>query len=397
MNSVAPDDDPSRDPALGVPRREVGEDGVRRLSILSSVDALTRQSIGADETLRMGIPKRDRILGSALSDNPLGSDEQFLDEEGVLEPSSKSAGGHYRRRFVFYVNLLILLFLCLGGVLLLFGELPNWWTSFDSLPIAFRSAARVGISLLIATAGLATAQLSLVFWRLRVTPSISGDAIDLLEARAEARHLAQQESLRARRLIEEFLNEYPLKPLHWSQLKRLGFDEGNHIRPLCDQVEQLLQARGGTTRQWLKDVDARFLAKLDEVAVTQIGECAKRVGFLTAAARSGLVDTAIFAINTLQLVRTLCEIYNVRPTPWATVRIATRIFVSAMVAEHLEQVGDQIGSSIADGLHDHISALLANALGKASGRISEGVVNAIMIRRLGFATIGHLRPIRRGG
>ena len=134
----------------------------------------------------MGIPKRDRILGSALSDSPLGSDEQFLDEEGVLEPSSKSAGGHYRRRFVIYVNLLILLFCCLGGVLLLFGELPNCWTSFDSLPIAFRRAARVGISLLIASGGLATAQLALVFWRLRVTPSISGDAIDLLEAQCRS-------------------------------------------------------------------------------------------------------------------------------------------------------------------------------------------------------------------
>jgi uncharacterized membrane protein YcjF (UPF0283 family) len=158
----------------------------------------------------------------------------------------------------------------------------------------------------------------------------------------------------------------------------------------------LFQVRGGATRQWLKGVDARLLAKIDELAATQIGEYAKRVGFLTAAAPSGLVDTTIVAINTLQLVRILCEIYNVRPTSWATVRIATRMFVSAMVAEHLEQVGDQIGSSIADALHHHISALLANALGKASGRISEGVVNAIMIRRLGFATVGHLRSIRGG-
>ena len=145
----------------------------------------------------------------------------------------------------------------------------------------------------------------------------------------------------------------------------------------CEQLDQLVRARGGTTRQWLKDVDEHFLGKLDEVAAIQVSQCSTRVGFLTAAARSGLLDTAIIVINMLQLVRVLCEIYNVRPTKWATIRIATRMFVSAIVAEHLEQVGDQIGTSIADALHDHIGALVANALGKASGRISEGVANAL--------------------
>ena len=90
MNAFERDENQPRDPALGVPRREIGEDGVRRVSSSSSGADLPPQSLEAEDPLRLGIPKRDRIVSSAVSDIPLSSDDRLFNGDDVADQETAS-------------------------------------------------------------------------------------------------------------------------------------------------------------------------------------------------------------------------------------------------------------------------------------------------------------------
>lgn len=300
---------------------------------------------------------------------------QPLESDELVRPAS---GDHTLLAIVAFVGAVLSLFVLNQSLVFVhhLAQLPEWaqWVGWTALVCAL--AAIVG----------SVWSLTQRYRHLKQTPSLWLD-------RQELRELAGAGTLVAKRRLEEFLHEYSIdlnRPLKWN---RLGLTT-DALQSLADARTDLLNPRHGHTNIWLEELNDRFLRLLDETAQQRVTHYAKRVGLKTAVAPTGFLDSTIVIVNSYLLLADLCDIYNVRAGRLGTVRLLIRVAFNTSIAAKLEYPADLLEQEIRDSFFDMTNKLVAQALGKIIAKAAEGSANALLIFRLGQATIRELRPLR---
>jgi len=75
-------------------------------------------------------------------------------------------------------------------------------------------------------------------------------------------------------------------------------------------------------------------------------------------------------------------------------RLLIRVAFNTSIAGNLESPADLLEQEIRDSIFHMTGKLVAQAVGKIAAKAAEGCANALLINRLGQATIRELRPLR---
>lgn len=369
---------------LGVPRGRAASATVHPVP-----KPMTRDAPAQAESL--GLPRRNE---QDESDEPIGpngrnlflerSTDTWSQTADVTEIKSKSLRNADR--------ILVCFVVIVFGLTLLFlaSQALSLWGLIQSLPLIGRWFACFGLTA-IATAILSA--MGYLIWqlmRLRETPSVSLAALNQLHERSATRLSALEQSLKAAQRLEEFVKEFPLAATEVSRLKKLGFEA--EIESLQQHRDRLLDSARGGPQLFIRDVNDHFLSQIDEVAKRRIHQYSKQVGWKTAAAPTGLLDTCIVLVHSYLLIGDLCRIYNVRTTPGSTLVIMGLSLVNMIAASGMEDVTEHAANVVFKGLEG--APIVGGVIKGVTTRAAEGAANALLLRRLGYATLRQLRPIQ---
>ena len=383
FNDVAAIDlaEPESAPAVMVPapvsQFEVAQ--ARSLGVPFQNDVVSEPVAPADDLLA----RRDAEDAAGEADD--------LDLDGV--PSS-----FFSPRAVLSQRGIVMLLAGAASLILLFAftEVVALVNQIRGLPVVVQPFAYALVTLLsVAVVGTA-GRLVWLYARLKQTPRVSVRARAALRERAVVRRQALEGLGSAEKNLHDFLLRYPVDTkAQQTRLTKLGFT-GGEILKLVEAKENLLTAPKGSAVGWIDQLNRQFLQDLDAVARRRIRMYTKLVGFKTAAVPNGFLDTLIVLINAYLLVGDLCVIYNVRAGGWGTAGIMAHIFVNAFAAGKLDEWSGTAADQAAAALTHHGTSLMANAVKgvtKVAARAADGYINALLISRLGNATVYHLRPL----
>lgn len=372
---------------LGIPRREF---------VSSSSKAIPREKANEapNQAESLGMPRREYSAESVERIQPNeknlfleSSIEESLETTETTEATSKSLRSLDR----VFVCLTVVVF----GLALLFfaSQALNVWGQVQSLPSLGRWFAYVSLTTITVAILVAMGYLIWQFMKLRETPSVSIMALKQLHERSATRVLAIQSSRKAAERLEQFLREYPLEAKDLPQLKKLGFE--TEIEVLQQTREQLLASAQGGSRLFVTEVNDYFLSKIDEVAKRRIHDYAQRVGTKTAIAPSGVLDSGIVIVHSYLLIGDLCRIYNVRATKGSILYILGLSLINMIAASGMEDATESAASVLTQGTSLlHGIPFAGEAIKGLTARATEGAANLLLLRKLGYATLRQLRPIK---
>jgi putative membrane protein len=135
-------------------------------------------------------------------------------------------------------------------------------------------------------------------------------------------------------------------------------------------------------RNLLRLAEKELIAPLDAQARGMITASAQRVSLVTAVSPRALIDIAFVLYESVRLVRRIGALYGGRPSGLSMVRLMRMTIV------HLTVTG---GVAMTDSaLHQVVGHSLAARL---SARLGEGVINGLMVGRIGLAALDVCRPL----
>src|SRR5688572_4056015 len=286
----------------------------------------------------------------------------------------------------------------LGGALLLFilSQAMSLLNQIQALPYPTQYIAwgAFGLVMLLLLAG--ALRLTWIYLRLATSPNVSLTAIKELRKREEMRERVKANLKTATKQIQSFLTAYRIEdPKTQRRLRRLGF-AGDEVQRLQEVVVKLRRKDRGDDEAYLQNVSEQFLAQLDEKANKRIKAYAILTGAKTAVFSRGHVDTLIVVANAYLMVADLCELYNVRTSRLGTLKVLGAMCIAAFVAANLEDVADSMvdaaKGAFAEDLGPAGAGLVAGATA-VTKRGTEGLINYLLIQRLGRTTLRNLRPI----
>ncbi|MEM8878517.1 MAG: TIGR01620 family protein [Pseudomonadota bacterium] len=185
--------------------------------------------------------------------------------------------------------------------------------------------------------------------------------------RNEAEQAASTDDSRvAERVIERLLRIYREDPT----TAQARADYEGHRDEVIDGRDRLQLAEKYLLKA--KDAEARAI----------ILGASKRVAAVTAISPRALIDVLYTLIESIRLIRKLAALYGGRPTGLGMVRL------SRTVIGHLAITG---GVAMTDSV---VHQLLGQGLAaRLSARLGEGVVNGLLVARIGLAALDVCRPL----
>ncbi len=233
---------------------------------------------------------------------------------------------------------------------------------------------------------------------LNQTPSIPLKSLKILAQRRELQIEAEKKVEEAKTSLEAYLNDWR----HESTEKRMlgvGMKESEWTA-LEEAVAHLLdETRPDGVEDWLEDFQNLFQHHLDKVADRRISTYMKRVGFGTASSPNPLIDRVIVLAGTMSMVKDLFQIYCLKPGFGQTATILARSVVHTYLADKIQQSAESMTGTLAEMLGDtsgETKNILVNNVGKKiGGKMAEGVVNGVLVRRLGNHVRRTVQPIRQ--
>lgn len=135
-------------------------------------------------------------------------------------------------------------------------------------------------------------------------------------------------------------------------------------------------------RDRLKLAERYLLKSKDAEAKALILGASKRVAAVTAISPRALIDVLYALVESIRLIRRLATLYGGRPSGFGMVRL------SRMVIGHLAITG---GVALTDSV---VQQLIGHGLAaRLSARLGEGVVNGLLVSRIGLAALDVCRPL----
>ena len=255
----------------------------------------------------------------------------------------------------------------------------------------------------------AAARFVAVYLRVRRNRQLRLAGLEELHQRTRLRWLAHAKAAEARTRLEKYLREFPIgTPKQAKKLAAVGIGP-DRIAELEKVRTQLLDpARFSGTAEWFDRFRTGFQGVLDAAADERISWWAKRSGVATALAPNGLVDSAAMLYFGFALLADLCEVYNLRTGKTGTAVLLGRVFfnsyLSGQISEWEKLTEQQLNSLLTSAGHvapvaaalgglSPLIAPLASVLSKAGAKGTSGLLNGLLIARLGKYGCRLLRPV----
>jgi putative membrane protein len=267
----------------------------------------------------------------------------------------------------------------------------------EALPPILRYLGYTSAGLLLLAFAIAMLRLSVLYFRLRRSPTLRIDSLQLL---------AQRQMVRSAHIRRAFTHvfdslrpivvEYPVDHPAIARLRVWGADDAQ-IADLQAARERLLLRHEGP-EEWIEGFRVRFLPPLDEIARRRIRRAATTAGKLTAISPRGAIDAIVVAALAIELVSDLCAIYSLKANRVETIQILGRVFLAAGIASQADDWTESASEGIFESLDlDAMPGVLSKLFSKMAvpivGAVADGAINAALIWRIGRRTVRAVRPL----
>ncbi|WP_240002530.1 TIGR01620 family protein [Oleisolibacter albus] len=135
-------------------------------------------------------------------------------------------------------------------------------------------------------------------------------------------------------------------------------------------------------RELLDLTEATLLAPLDRAAYRLVLKASRDVALGTTLSPSALLDTALVLWRTMRLLREVAGLYAARPGLLGSARLLRRMVTNMGIAG-LAESGDSLVAE----------ALGAGVVGAVSSRLAQGLVNGLLVARIGLTAMHLCRPL----
>ena len=233
--------------------------------------------------------------------------------------------------------------------------------------------------------------------RLRRSPGVNVAAVQALQERNAWQRLAVEHANEAEAELRDYLNSYSLNSHNRKALTGAGLTEAEFDDLVAAKRRLLDDESFLPPAEWLNDFVRRFQSRLDEAADRRAKLYGKRVALGTAISPFAVVDQGIVFYTSLQLVRNLLVLYNVRPAFGQTATILARAVVQTYLAGEIERLAEDGVDALVKELPGTSGELFGSALGTAAStasRLGEGAVNGLLIWRLATRAKSLLQPVK---
>ena len=132
----------------------------------------------------------------------------------------------------------------------------------------------------------------------------------------------------------------------------------------------------------IRVAERELMGPLDAEAKRIIADAAKRVSLVTAVSPRALVDMFFVGAETLRVIRRLATLYGGRPGGLGMMRLLRHALGNLAVTGGMAAGDSILSQALGHGLASRISA-----------KLGEGVLNGILIARLGLAAMMATRPL----
>jgi uncharacterized membrane protein YcjF (UPF0283 family) len=281
--------------------------------------------------------------------------------------------------------------------LFLYSQMLSILANLATQPEWVQYTGYSGLALCGAAVLYAMLRLVILYVKLRRNRQLRVAGLEELNQRTRLRWLAHAKAASARGLLERYLREFPMgtekerKKLHAVGLNDTTFDELAKVK-----AELLDPAKFTSTAEWFERFRTGFQAKLDEAADGRVKYWAKRTGMVTALAPNGLVDSAASMYFGFAMLTDLCRVYNLRAGRTGTAVLLGRVFFNSYLAGQMNEweklTEEQLNQLLAP--HGPLYELTAaKVFSKAGAKVTSGILNYYLLKRLGGYGCRLLRPV----
>ena len=132
----------------------------------------------------------------------------------------------------------------------------------------------------------------------------------------------------------------------------------------------------------LAQSEQTLMPPIDQLATHRVHQAAKRVAVVTALSPRALLDIVVVLVETVRMIRAIAQAYGNRPGFVAMLRL------SGHIAGNLAVTGGMAaGETLLQQIVGHSLAA------RLSAKLGEGLLNGILIARIGLVTINLCRPM----
>lgn len=412
MSSLDDEDDqvigrPIQAPLTSAKARSTSSPGAREF--LSEEAGVKREDIEPRPDEGPGRPMQPALGASPLTD---------IDHERVRRERAKEEEAERRRVEEFLVSEAAIIRLpgflahsvvvsfLLGMTALLglfvFAQVNTTLASLAVLADGWRYTGYVALGLLTACFLYAVARCVGFYFRLRTNRPISIKGLEKLSQRTKLRWLVHEKKSDARQALAAYLQSFPISNIaEGSGFSGLLTDE--KLRLLEKARADLLDMnRFASNDAWFERFASKFQAILDEAAEARIAYFSRRVAVMTAVSPNALVDTILVGYCSFIMLTDLCRIYNLRIGNLGTLVFLGHTFFNAYIAGQIndlepvteaslesiwKEIGFDVGSQAA-------GAVFGKVASKVGARAGSGLINWLLLRRLGKYAKKSLCPVQ---
>jgi len=151
------------------------------------------------------------------------------------------------------------------------------------------------------------------------------------------------------------------------------------------------------TKSILTDI---YKTDVKNAANKMIRSSAVKVGLITAASQSGVIDTLFVSIYELNLIKDIVYLYGYRPTDTQMVKIYKNVLTNALLAYGLSSATSGLGKSVGSGIVNalekasHSGNIMFSTIGTVAGIAIESgiqfILNATLTALIGYQTKKYL-------
>ena len=358
-----------------------------------------RKKLEADEGGYWSLHKLGSVNDGAARVNedsdffPSPNDSEAEEGEDELDEAGKTISLPSPLSFLASPAILSVLVIVVSlTVFFIVGQAIQLLSLIDGLPGVFRWIGMGGVWLLLAACMLAFLYLIYTLLRFKTAPQITLPNSDFIELKHTRRTLHKCQALKSR--MAEYLKNYPVDTdKDYRNLKKLGM-ASEDIQSLSKAKERVLQYHKSSEQDWLKRFDAEFLSRLDAFAERRINRYSVDTGVKTAVFPVNFINAAVVLINSFMMVTDLCRVYRLRSSLGFTAVIFGWSFFHTLAAARLGEMTEEGAEYLMEAISPELECGAVNFLGKRfAPKLTEGVINGLVIRMLGRQTMKRLKPL----